>query len=64
MRIILLLIVIAAIFAIVQSKRHNCEWGQPGWFDCVIGKAETPATAPTSAPEAPATQEPASETPQ
>jgi len=67
MRIILLLIIIVAIFAVVQSKRHNCEWGELGpWFDCVIGKtaSETPASMPASTPEAPATQEPASETPQ
>ena len=39
MRLILLLIVIAAIFAIVQSKRHGCEFGSDGWFDCVINKS-------------------------
>jgi hypothetical protein len=67
MRIILLLIIIVAIFAVVQSKRHNCEWGELGpWFNCVIGKtaSETPASMPASTPGAPATQEPASETPQ
>jgi hypothetical protein len=66
MRIILLLIVIAAIFAVVQTKRNNCEWGDFGpWLNCVIGKtAEAPATMPASTPEAPATQEPAPETPQ
>lgn len=31
MRIILILIVIAAIFAVVQSQRHGCEWGEDGW---------------------------------
>jgi len=63
MRIILLLIIIVAIFAVVQTKRHNCEWGEPGWFDCVIGKtaSEAPATMPASTPS---TEEPASETPQ
>jgi hypothetical protein len=35
MRLILILIVIIAIFAVVQSKRHNCEFGADGWFDCV-----------------------------
>ena len=67
MRIILLLIIIVAIFAVVQSKRHNCEWGELGpWFNCVIGKtaSETPTSMPASPPEAPATQEPASKTPQ
>jgi hypothetical protein len=53
MRIILLLIVIVAIFAIVQSKRHGCEWDEIGpWIDCVIGKSEMPATTPASTPDA------------
>lgn len=38
MRVILILIVIIAIFAVVQSKRHDCEFGGDGWLDCVIGK--------------------------
>jgi hypothetical protein len=70
MRILLILIVIAAIFVVVQSQRHDCKWGEPGWFDCVIGKkAETPATterpAPTPPPaaEAPVPETPAPETP-
>jgi len=53
MRIILLLIIIVAIFAVVQSKRHNCEWGELGpWFNCVIGKtaSEAPASIPASTP--------------
>ena len=59
MRILLILIVIAAVFVVVQSQRHNCKWGEPGWFDCVIGKsasempaAETPAPAETPSPMA------------
>ena len=36
MRLILVLILIAAIFALIQTKRHNCEFGTDGWFDCVI----------------------------
>ncbi len=36
MRLLLILIVIAAIFAVVQSQRHGCSWGQEGWFDCVL----------------------------
>jgi hypothetical protein len=67
MRIILLLIIIVAIFAVVQSKRHNCEWGELGpWFNCVIGKtaSEAPASMPASTPETPTTQQPGSETPQ
>jgi hypothetical protein len=67
MRIILLLIIIVAIFAVVQTKRHNCEWGDfSPWLNCVIGKtaSETPASMPASTPEAPATNESAPETPQ
>lgn len=70
MRILLILIVIAAIFVVVQSQRHDCKWGEPGWFDCVIGqKAGTPATTETPEPtpppaaEAPAPETPAPETP-
>lgn len=67
MRILLILIVLAAVFVVVQSQRHNCKWGEPGWFDCVIGKsatempaAETPAPAPeTPSPMAPAPEAPA-----
>jgi hypothetical protein len=65
MRIILILIVIAVIFAVIQSKRHGCEWGEDGWFDCVIGKtaSEMPGSTPASTPEAPTSEEPATETP-
>ncbi|MGH6865912.1 MAG: hypothetical protein ACREDO_07050 [Methyloceanibacter sp.] len=55
MRILLILIIIAAIFAVVQNQRHGCEWGKPdwqGWFDCVIGKSAS-TTVPTTAPAAP-----------
>lgn len=64
MRIILILIVIAAIFAVVQSQRHGCEWGEDGWFDCVMGKtaSETPAAMPASTSETPASEN-AAETP-
>jgi hypothetical protein len=55
MRIILILIVLAAVFAVVQSQRHGCEWGGDGWFDCVMGKtaAEMPAAMPASSSETP-----------
>lgn len=36
MRLILLLIVVVAILALVQSKRHGCKLGSEGWFHCVI----------------------------
>jgi hypothetical protein len=66
MRILLILIVIAAIFVVVQSQRHDCKWGETGWFDCVIGKkAEMPAEqpAPPPPPPPPAAETPAPETP-
>ncbi len=50
MRIILILIVIVAIFALVQSKRHDCEFGGDGWLDCVIGKTADEFSAKTDEP--------------
>jgi hypothetical protein len=66
MRIILILIIIAAIFAVVQSRRHNCKWDEldwQSWFNCVIQKSATemPSTRPATTPE---TQPAAPETPQ
>jgi hypothetical protein len=65
MRIILILIVVAAIFAVVQSNRHNCTFGQAGWFDCVLGKSasETPAGTMTPPAETPAPAAPPSTNP-
>ena len=64
MRLILILIVILAIFAVVQSKRHNCEFGEDGWFDCVIGKTvdEFSSKMPETSPETPAAEAPPAET--
>lgn len=50
MRFIILLIVIVAILALIQSKRHDCQW-EAGWFDCVVNKtmdemSATPASPP------------------
>lgn len=63
MRILLILIVIAAVFAVVQSQRHNCKWGETGWFDCVIGKTGGEMTATPPPPETPAPEAPAPESP-
>ena len=64
MRLILILIVIIAIFAVVQSKRHNCEFGGDGWFDCVIDNTKKEFSGmPESSPETPAAEAPATETP-
>ena len=55
MRILLILLILAAVFALVQSQRHNCTFGDAGWFDCVLGRSatQTPAaTTPTEAPPA------------
>jgi hypothetical protein len=64
MRLILVLIVIIAIFAVVQSKRHNCEFGEDGWFDCIIDKTkdEFSSMEPKTSPETPAAEAPAAET--
>jgi hypothetical protein len=61
MRLILILIIIAAIFAVVQSQRHGCTWGEEGWFNCVL-RGKTVSETPAAAPE-PATPAPAPETP-
>ena len=52
-------------------KTGTREFGDDGWFDCVVGKtadefsSKTPETSPaTPAAEAPATETPAPETPQ
>jgi hypothetical protein len=50
MRIILILIVIVAIFALIQTKRHNCEFGGDDWLDCVISNTEQDFSARTGAP--------------
>ncbi len=47
MRLILLLIVIAAIFAVVQSKRHGCEFGSDGWLNCILDKSVDEFTSKT-----------------
>lgn len=36
MRFLILLIVIIAIAALIQSKRHDCKFGDDDWFSCVI----------------------------
>lgn len=61
MRILLILLILVAAFALVQSHRHNCTFGEAGWFDCVLGRTATPTTTETPAP-APETPTP-SETP-
>ena len=41
MRILLILLVIIAVFVVVQAKRHGCKYDAT-LINCVLGKAETP----------------------
>ena len=50
MRLILIIIVIIAIFALIQSKRHNCEFGTDDWFDCVVNNTQKEFLASTAEP--------------
>jgi hypothetical protein len=50
MRFILILIVIIAIFALIQTKRHNCEFGTEEWFDCVVTNTQKEFLAGWGAP--------------
>jgi hypothetical protein len=51
MRLILILIVIIAIFALIQTKRHNCEFGTDGWLDCVVTNTKKDFLARTGEPD-------------
>jgi hypothetical protein len=67
MRILLILIVIAAVFVVVQAQRHGCKYDGT-LINCVLGKSrgEMPATEtppPPPAAEAPAPEAPAPESP-
>jgi hypothetical protein len=65
MRIILILIVIAAIFVVVQAQRHGCKYDAT-LLNCVLGKTEAPVETPQATPpaaETPAPETPAPETP-
>jgi hypothetical protein len=58
MRILLILIIIAAVFVVVQAQRHGCKYDAT-LFNCVFGSSEQQPAA-----EAPAdTEMPASEAP-
>ena len=50
MRLVLILIVIIAIFALIQTKRHNCEFGTDSWFDCVVTNTQKEFLARTTEP--------------
>jgi hypothetical protein len=59
MRILLILIIIAAVFVVVQAQRHGCKYDAT-LISCVFGSseeqpaAEAPADAEMPASEAPA----------
>jgi hypothetical protein len=65
MRILLILVLIAAGLIVWQAHKHGCKYDAT-LINCVMGKsggeqpaAETPAPAPAPAPEAPAPEAPA-----
>jgi hypothetical protein len=63
MRILLILILIAAGLIVWQANKHGCKYDAT-LLNCVLGKAEQPAAempaaAPEAAPEAPAPEAPA-----
>lgn len=69
MRIILILIVIAAIFVVVQAQRHGCKYDAT-LLNCVLGKTgeatvtETPAPPPPPPAETPSPETPAPAAPE
>jgi hypothetical protein len=64
MRVLLILIVIIAVFVVVQAQRHGCKYDAT-LINCVLGKSggEAPATTEAPAPETPAPEAPAPESP-
>jgi len=64
MRILLILIVIAAVFVVYQAQKRGCKYDAT-LINCVLGKSggEAPMTQTPPAPEAPAPEAPAPEMP-
>jgi len=62
MRILLILIIIAAIFVVVQAQRHGCKYDAT-LIDCVLKGTAADQPTPASEPAAPETPAPAPETP-
>lgn len=65
MRILLILILIAAGLIVWQAQKHGCKYDAT-LINCIMGKsggeqapAEAPAPSPEAAPEAPAPEAPA-----
>lgn len=63
MRLLLIVLIALAAFAVVQSYRHGCKFGaDQAWVNCVLGRtavATAPAPAPEPAPAPAAEPEPA-----
>ena len=53
MRILLILLVIIAVFVVVQAKRHGCKYDAT-LINCVLGKAAPTADTPPPPPPPPA----------
>ena len=51
MRLLLIVLIAVVAFAVVQSYRHHCKFGDAGWVSCVLHGA-APASAPAPAPAA------------
>jgi hypothetical protein len=55
MRLILILLIAAIAFGVVQGIRHNCKFGfDRATYDCIMGRTAetTPAATETPAPAA------------
>jgi len=63
MRILLILIVIAAVFVVVQAQRHGCKYDAT-LLNCVLGRTASKSEAtPPPPPPPPAAETPAPATP-
>ncbi len=62
MRILLILLVIIAVFVVVQAQRHGCKYDAT-LINCVLGKTETPTAETPPPPPAETPPPPPAETP-
>lgn len=58
MRILLILIVIAAVIVVVRAQSRDCKYDGT-LINCVLGKSEMPAAETPAPPETPAPEAPA-----
>lgn len=55
MRLLLIVLIAIAAFAVVQSYRHNCKFAPDAtWVDCVLGRTAETTTPTTSESPSPA----------